>query len=59
MVKIVEAPKNVPASEKAAALYTGIQKRNESIRKDLEKQQEGFLRNKIEWKKVKIWLLKY
>ena len=32
MVKIVEAPKNVPASEKAAALYTGIQKRNEAIK---------------------------
>ena len=53
MVKIVEAPKNVPASEKAAALYTGIQKRNESIRKDLEKQQESQL-----WKELGGGLLK-
>tara|TARA_X000001388_G_scaffold60204_1_gene45546 strand:- start:115 stop:1785 length:1671 start_codon:yes stop_codon:yes gene_type:complete len=43
MVKIVEAPKNVPASEKAAALYTGVQERNNEIakqaRKDKEKEQ--------------------
>ena len=53
MVKIVEAPKNVPASEKAAALYTGIQKRNEAIRKDLIKQQESQL-----WKELGGGLLK-
>lgn len=43
MVKIVEAPKNVPASEKAAALYTGIQRKNEARRKELEKEEESKL----------------
>ena len=54
MVKIVEAPDNVPASQVGKSLYTGIQVRNEQIRKDLEKQNNRQLAQDLVTKLGKI-----
>ena len=36
MAEIIKAPENVRASKKAAAVFEGIQRRNNQIQKDLD-----------------------